>query len=79
LEFRGESQYIILKVYNEQLIDLLDVQSKILDIKMLDKDGQDLYVINLRIQDINSPEEFYDCFKTAQHNRAVAATQSNER
>lgn len=46
---------------------------------MLDKDGQDLYVTSLRIQDINIPEEFYDYLKTAQNNRAVVATQFNER
>lgn len=68
-----------MEIYNEHIIDLLDSQSKTHDIRMVDSKGQDLYVTNLKIEEINSPEELYKCLETAQRNRAVAATQSNER
>ncbi|GAB1865384.1 Protein claret segregational [Camponotus japonicus] len=68
-----------LEIYNEHIIDLLDSQPKTHDIRMVDSKGQDLYVTNLKIEEIHSPEELYKCLETAQCNRAVAATQSNER
>ncbi|KAG6799805.1 protein claret segregational [Apis mellifera caucasica] len=76
-EYRIEASF--LEIYNEHIVDLLDSQSKIHEIRMADSKGHDLYVSNLKIEEIHSPEELHECLLTAQRNRAVAATQSNER
>ena len=76
-EYRIEASF--LEIYNEHIVDLLDSQQKTHDIRMADSKGHDLYVSNLQIQEINSPEELHDCLRTAQRNRAVAATFANER
>ncbi|XP_029162708.1 protein claret segregational-like [Nylanderia fulva] len=76
-EYRIEASF--LEIYNEHIIDLLDSQPKSHEIRMVDSKGQDLYVSNLQIQEIHSPEELHECLRIAQCNRAVAATQSNER
>lgn len=76
-EYRIEAS--ILEIYNEHIVDLLDSQPKTHEIRMVDSKGQDLYVSNLRVEEIKSPEELHECLRTAQRNRAVAATQSNER
>ncbi|KAM0736736.1 Protein claret segregational [Formica fusca] len=68
-----------LEIYNEHIVDLLDSQLKTHEIRMVDSKGQDLYVSNLRIEEIHSPEELHKCLETAQRNRAVAATKANER
>ncbi|KOX74885.1 Protein claret segregational [Melipona quadrifasciata] len=76
-EYRIEASF--LEIYNEHIVDLLDSQTKTHEIKMADSKGHDLYVSNLRVEEINSPEELHECLLTAQRNRAVAATLSNER
>ncbi|KAG5348254.1 NCD protein, partial [Acromyrmex charruanus] len=76
-EYQIEASF--LEIYNEHIVDLLDSQSKIHEIRMVDNKSQDLYVSNLRIEEIHSPEELHKCLQIAQCNRAVAATQSNER
>ncbi|XP_018406379.1 PREDICTED: protein claret segregational-like [Cyphomyrmex costatus] len=76
-EYQIEASF--LEIYNEHIVDLLDSQSKTHEIRMVDNKSQDLYVSNLRIEEIHSPEELHKCLQTAQRNRAVAATQSNER
>ncbi|XP_011690178.1 PREDICTED: protein claret segregational [Wasmannia auropunctata] len=76
-EYRIEASF--LEIYNEHIVDLLDSQPKTHEIRMVDSKGQDLYVSNLRIEEIHSPEELHECLRIAQRNRAVAATQSNER
>lgn len=76
-EYKIEASF--LEIYNEQIIDLLDSQKKSHEIRMADSKGNDLYVSNLHIQEINNPEELHQCLVIAQENRAVAATQSNER
>ncbi|XP_071580801.1 protein claret segregational [Temnothorax nylanderi] len=76
-EYRIEASF--LEIYNEHIVDLLDSEPKTHEIRMVDNKGQDLYVSNLQIEEIHSPEELHECLRTAQRNRAVAATQSNER
>lgn len=76
-EYRIEASF--LEIYNEHIVDLLDSQLKMHEIRMVDSKGQDLYVSNLQIEEIHSPEELHECLRIAQRNRAVAATQSNER
>ncbi|XP_012221118.1 protein claret segregational [Linepithema humile] len=75
--YRIEASF--LEIYNEHIIDLLDCQPKTHEIRMVNSKGQDLYVSNLQIKEIHSPEELHECLYTAQQNRAVAATQANER
>lgn len=76
-EYRIEASF--LEIYNEHIVDLLDCQAKQHEIRMADPKGHDLFVTNLRIQEIHNPEELHECLLIAQRNRAVAATQSNER
>ncbi|XP_050458119.1 protein claret segregational-like [Cataglyphis hispanica] len=76
-EYRVKASF--LEIYNEHIVDLLDSQLKTHEIRMVDSKGQDLYVSNLRIEEIHSPEELHECLETAQRNRAVAATKANER
>ncbi|XP_014211069.1 protein claret segregational isoform X2 [Copidosoma floridanum] len=76
-EYKIEASF--LEIYNEQIVDLLDNSRKTHEIRMADNKGHDLYVSNLLIQEINSPEELNQCLLIAQQNRAMAATQSNER
>lgn len=68
-----------LEIYNENIVDLLDSETKSHDIRLTDAKGTDLYVTNLTVKEINSPEELKQHLQTAQRNRAVAATRSNER
>lgn len=76
-EYKIEASF--LEIYNEHIVDLLDSQQKNHDIRMADSKGHDLYVTNLQVAEINSPEELHVCLRTAQQNRAVAATFANER
>ncbi|XP_043256727.1 protein claret segregational-like [Colletes gigas] len=76
-EYRIEASF--LEIYNEHIVDLLDSQTKTHEIRMTDSKGHDLYVSNLKVQEIHSPEELQNYLLIAQHNRAVAATLSNER
>lgn len=76
-EYKIEASF--LEIYNEQIVDLLDYTKKNHEIRMADSKGNDLYVTNLMVQEINSPEELNQCLLIAQQNRAMAATQSNER
>lgn len=76
-EYRIEASF--LEIYNEHIVDLLDSQQKSHEIRMADSKGHDLYVSNLRVEEIHSPEELHDFLLTAQQNRAVAATFANER
>ncbi|CAL7936089.1 unnamed protein product [Xylocopa violacea] len=79
LDWEYQIEASFLEIYNEQIVDLLDSQSKNHEIRMADSKGHDLYVSNLKVQEIHSPEELHECLLIAQRNRAVAATQSNER
>ncbi|OAD54756.1 Protein claret segregational, partial [Eufriesea mexicana] len=79
LGWKYQIQASFLEIYNEHIVDLLDSQPKMHEIRMADNKGHDLYVSNLKIEEIHSPEELHECLLTAQCNRAVAATQSNER
>ncbi|KAI4499996.1 hypothetical protein M0802_004866 [Mischocyttarus mexicanus] len=77
-EYRIEASF--LEIYNEHIVDLLDSEcNKIHEIRMRDSRGQDLYVSNLKVEEINNAEELQECLLAAQRNRAVAATLSNER
>ncbi|XP_076291014.1 protein claret segregational [Lasioglossum baleicum] len=76
-DYRIEASF--LEIYNEHIIDLLDPESKTHEIRMADSKGHDLFVTNLTIEEVHSPEELQEFLLIAQQNRAVAATLSNER
>ncbi|XP_024885662.1 protein claret segregational-like, partial [Temnothorax curvispinosus] len=76
-KYRIEASF--LEIYNDNIVDLLDSEPKTHEIRMVDNKGQDLCVSNLQIKEIHSPEELHEYLRTAQHNREVAATQSNKR
>nr|XP_023026727.1 protein claret segregational [Leptinotarsa decemlineata] len=67
-----------LEIYNECVRDLLDpdVNRSSLEIKY--NEGRGITVTNLKIENINSPEEFNALLEIAQQNRMVAATDFNE-
>ncbi|KAK0174741.1 hypothetical protein PV327_010476 [Microctonus hyperodae] len=76
-EYKIEASF--LEIYNEHIVDLLDFNQKSHEIRMVDSKSADLYVTNLFVEEIESPEELHECLKIAQQNRAVAATKCNER
>lgn len=70
-----------LEIYNEIIYDLLnsskDQQSH--DIKMVNSKGADVYVSNLREEEVKSSHDFIGLMIFAQRNRQTAATLNNER
>lgn len=70
-----------LEIYNEIIYDLLnsskDQQSH--DIKMVNSKGADVYVSNLREEEVKSSHDFIRLMIFAQRNRQTAATLNNER
>lgn len=70
-----------LEIYNEIIYDLLnsskDQQSH--DIKMVNKQGADVYVSNLKEEEVKSSHDFIRLMIFAQRNRQTAATLNNER
>lgn len=76
-EYKIEASF--LEIYNEHIVDLLDFNQKTHEIRMVDNKAKDLYVTNLFVEEIESPEELHKCLRIAQQNRAVAATKCNDR
>jgi len=70
-----------LEIYNEEIRDLLATEKGLkYDIKKLNAKSNDIYVTNLKIEDVtNGSENIKVLLKRAQKNRAVAATNCNER
>ncbi|XP_045445452.1 protein claret segregational-like [Melitaea cinxia] len=70
-----------LEIYNEIIYDLLnsskDQESH--DIKMVNSKGTDLYVSNLKEEEVKSTHDFIRLLIFAQRNRQTAATLNNER
>lgn len=70
-----------LEIYNEIIYDLLnsskDQESH--DIKMVNSKGTDLYVSNLKEEEVGSSHDFIRLLIFAQRNRQTAATLNNER
>ena len=69
------------EIYNEEIRDLLATEKGLkYDIKKLNAKSNDIYVTNLKIEDVtNGSENIKVLLKRAQKNRAVAATNCNER
>lgn len=70
-----------LEIYNEVIYDLLDSNKdqESHDIKMVNSKGSDVYVSNLREEEVKSSHDFIRFLIFAQRNRQTAATLNNER
>ncbi|XP_063378180.1 protein claret segregational [Cydia fagiglandana] len=70
-----------LEIYNEVIYDLLNSCKDQLshDIKMVNSKGIDLYVSNLKEEEVKSSHDFIKLMIYAQRNRQTAATLNNER
>lgn len=70
-----------LEIYNEIIYDLLNSskEQQSHDIKMVNSKGADVYVSNLREEEVKSSHDFIRLMIFAQRNRATAATLNNER
>ncbi|XP_072943758.1 protein claret segregational [Epargyreus clarus] len=70
-----------LEIYNEIIYDLLDSSKDQAnhDIKMVNSKGSDLYVSNLKEEEVKNTHEFIRFLLFAQRNRQTAATLNNER
>ncbi|CAH0720922.1 unnamed protein product, partial [Brenthis ino] len=70
-----------LEIYNEIIYDLLNSSKdqENHDIKMVNSKGTDLYVSNLKEEEVKSSHDFIRLLIFAQRNRQTAATLNNER
>ncbi|XP_047528086.1 protein claret segregational-like [Vanessa atalanta] len=70
-----------LEIYNEIIYDLLNSskEQESHDIKMVNSKGTDLYVSNLKEEEVKSSHDFIRLLIFAQRNRQTAATLNNER
>lgn len=69
-----------LEIYNEEIRDLLATEKGLkYEIKRVDAKTQDIYVSNLKVEDVMTEQNIVHLLKRAQKNRAVAATNCNER
>ena len=69
-----------LEIYNEEIRDLLATEKGLkYDIKRVDAKSNDIYVTNIKIDDVSSGDAINSLLKRAKKNRAVAATNCNER
>ncbi|KOB76973.1 Kinesin-like protein 14A [Operophtera brumata] len=70
-----------LEIYNEIIYDLLNSSKDQMnhEIKMVDSKGTDLYVSNLKQEEVKSSHDFIRLMIFAQRNRQTAATLNNER
>ena len=69
------------EIYNEEIRDLLATEKGLkYDIKRVNAKSNEIYVSNLKIEDVSDgSENIKVLLKRAQKNRAVAATNCNER
>merc|ERR1712141_283908 len=69
-----------LEIYNEEIRDLLATEKGLkCDIKKVDTKSNEIYVTNLKVEDVTNGEKIGHLLKRAKKNRAVAATNCNER
>merc|ERR1719319_2194747 len=69
-----------LEIYNEEIRDLLATEKNLnYDVKMADSKGADVYVTNLKVEEVMSEAQIAHLLKRATKNRAVASTNMNER
>ena len=69
-----------LEIYNEEIRDLLALEKGLkYDIKKMDAKSNEIYVTNLKSEDVTCGNNIQSLLKRAKKNRAVAATNCNER
>lgn len=81
-DYKMEASF--LEIYNEEIRDLLATEKNLkYDIKLTSSDvkGQanDVYVTNVKVVDVKSPHQVSSLLSLAHKNRAIAATNCNER
>ena len=68
------------EIYNEEIRDLLATEKGLkYDIKRVDTKSTEIYVTNLKVEDVSSGDNVNPLLRRAKKNRAVAATNCNER
>jgi len=73
-------QASFLEIYNEEIRDLLATEKNLkYEVKMADTKGTDVYVTNLKTENVESESEINSLLKRARKHRAVAETLCNER
>lgn len=69
-----------LEIYNEEIRDLLATEKGLkYDIKKVDAKSSEIYVTNIKSEDVTCGNNIQSLLKRAKKNRAVAATNCNER
>ena len=77
-QYKLEASFV--EIYNEEIRDLLATEKGLkYDIKRSDKKSSEVYVTNLKAEEVNSGVTISNLLKRATKNRAVAATNMNER
>ena len=84
INFQGWSYKLeadFLEIYNEEIRDLLATEKNLkYDVKMAGKDDPNgVVVTNLKVEEVTTARQIEILLKRAQKNRAVAATNCNER
>jgi len=76
--YKMEASFV--EIYNEEIRDLLATEKGLkYDIKRVDAKSTEIYVTNLQIEDITCGDNVNPLLRRAKKNRAVAATNCNER
>uniref|UniRef100_A0A1A9UMT1 Kinesin-like protein n=1 Tax=Glossina austeni TaxID=7395 RepID=A0A1A9UMT1_GLOAU len=68
-----------LEIYNEVLYDLLDNESKEMEIRMTRSEKNGVYISNITQETVESADRLRQLMRIAKMNRATAATAGNER
>ena len=69
-----------IEIYNEEIKDLLQNDPNLkYEIKMSDSKGTDVYVTNLKVEEVTNEDQIEVIIKKARKNRAWAKTLANER
>jgi len=76
--YKMEASFV--EIYNEEIRDLLATEKGLkYDIKRVDTKSTEIYVSNLKIEEISCGDNVNPLLRRAKKNRAVAATNCNER
>jgi len=76
--YKMEASFV--EIYNEEIRDLLATEKGLkYDIKRVDPKSTEIYVSNLKVEDVTCGENIGPLLRRAKRHRAVAATNCNER
>uniref|UniRef100_A0A1B0AF91 Kinesin motor domain-containing protein n=1 Tax=Glossina pallidipes TaxID=7398 RepID=A0A1B0AF91_GLOPL len=76
-QYQTKGQY--LEIYNEVLYDVLDNESKAMEIHMTRSDKNDVYISNITQETVKNADCLRQLMRIAKMNRATAATAGDER